>query len=123
MGGGQPYQRGSLGGEPVITKLVPLLPDFQSPLQCPRTSSLPPPLRSLPHSFRVGVLTLLRAVLSRSVVFEFASPWIVARQAPLSMGILRAGILEWVTMSSSRGSSQPRDQTQVSRLAGGFFAI
>ena len=29
--------------------------------------------------------------------------------------------LEWVAMSSSRGSSQPRDQTQVSCTAGGFF--
>ena len=32
-------------------------------------------------------------------------------------------ILEWVAMPSSRGSSQPRDWTQVSRLAGGFFTI
>ena len=32
----------------------------------------------------------------------------------LSMGILQARILEWVAMSSSRRSSQPRDQTQVS---------
>ena len=30
-------------------------------------------------------------------------------QAPLSMGILRARILEWVDMPSSRGSSQPGD--------------
>ena len=29
-------------------------------------------------------------------------------------GILWARILEWVAMSSSRGSSQPRDQTRVS---------
>ena len=29
-------------------------------------------------------------------------------------GILQARILEWVAMSSSRGSSQPRDQSQVS---------
>ena len=29
-------------------------------------------------------------------------------------GILQARILEWVAMSSSRGSSRPRDQTQVS---------
>ena len=29
-------------------------------------------------------------------------------------GILQARILEWVAISSSRGSSQPRDQTQVS---------
>ena len=50
-------------------------------------------------------------------------PWTVARQAPLSMGILQATILEWVAMPSSRGSSQPRDQTQASLIAGGFFAI
>ena len=38
------------------------------------------------------------------------------------MGILQARILEWVAMPSSRGS-QPRDQTYVFRIAGGFFAI
>ena len=38
-------------------------------------------------------------------------------------GILQARILEWVAMPSSRGSSQPRDQTQVSCIAGGFFTI
>ena len=31
-------------------------------------------------------------------------------------GILQAGILEWVTMPSSRGSSQPKDRAQVSCL-------
>ena len=36
-------------------------------------------------------------------------------------GILQPRILEWVTFSFSRGSSQPRDWTQVSPLAGGFF--
>ena len=36
-------------------------------------------------------------------------------------GILQARILEWVTFPFSRGSSQPRDQTQVSHIAGGFF--
>ena len=39
-------------------------------------------------------------------------------------GILQARILEWVAMSSSRGSSWPRDQTQTlisPALAGGFF--
>ena len=30
-------------------------------------------------------------------------------------------ILEWVTYSFSRGTSQPRDQAQVSHIAGGFF--
>ena len=37
--------------------------------------------------------------------------------------ILQARILEWVAMPFSRGSSQPRDQTQVSCIAGGFFTI
>ena len=36
-------------------------------------------------------------------------------------GILQARILEWVTFPFSRGSSQPRDRTQVSHITGGFF--
>ena len=36
-------------------------------------------------------------------------------------GILQARILEWVAVSFSRGSSQPRDRTQVSHIAGRFF--
>ena len=36
-------------------------------------------------------------------------------------GILQAKILEWVAFPFSRGSSQPRDQSQVSHTAGGFF--
>ena len=47
------------------------------------------------------------ALLSRSVMSDSATPWTVARQAPLSMGILQARILEWVVMPSSGGSSQP----------------
>ena len=36
-------------------------------------------------------------------------------------GILLARILEWVSFPFSRASSQPRDQIQVSHIAGGFF--
>ena len=36
-------------------------------------------------------------------------------------GILQARMLEWVAMPFSRGSSQPRNWTQVSHIAGGFF--
>ena len=36
-------------------------------------------------------------------------------------GILQARILEWVAFPFSRGSSWPRDQTQVSCIAGSFF--
>jgi len=35
--------------------------------------------------------------------------------------ILQARILKWVAFSFSRGSSQPRDQTQDSHIAGSFF--
>ena len=42
-------------------------------------------------------------------------------RAPLSMGILQA--MEWVAISSSRRSSQPRVGTQVSHIAGGFSTI
>ena len=37
------------------------------------------------------------------------------------MEILQATIMEWIAMPSSRGFFQPRDQTQVSRIEGGFF--
>ena len=36
-------------------------------------------------------------------------------------GILQARVLEWIAFPFSIGSSQPRDQTRVSWLAGGFF--
>ena len=38
-------------------------------------------------------------------------------------GILQARVLEWVAISFSRGSSRPRDQTQVSHIAGRRFTI
>ena len=37
------------------------------------------------------------------------------------LGLLQARILEWTAFPFSRGSSQPRDRTQVSWIAGGFF--
>ena len=50
---------------------------------------------------------------------------LVAQSSPTlsDHGILQARILEWVAMPSSRGSSQPWDQTQVSSIAGRFFTI
>ena len=36
-------------------------------------------------------------------------------------GILQARILEWVALPFSSRSSQPRDRTQVSHIAGRFF--
>ena len=58
-----------------------------------------------------------------SHVWLFATPWTLAHQAPLSMGF--SGQEHWsgLAMPSSRRSSQPRDQTQVSHIAGRFFTI
>ena len=39
------------------------------------------------------------------------------------LGILQARILEWAAIPFPRGSSQPRDQTKVSCIAGGFFTV
>ena len=36
-------------------------------------------------------------------------------------GILQARILQWVAIPFSKGFSQPRDRTQVSHIASGFF--
>ena len=38
-------------------------------------------------------------------------------------GILQARILEWVAIPFSRGSSQPRNQTQVFCITGRYFTI
>ena len=38
-------------------------------------------------------------------------------------GILQARLLEWVAILFSRESFEPRDQTQVSCIAGSFFTI
>ena len=84
-------------------------------------------------------------------IWLFVTPWTIACQAPLSMGfsrkeycsglacphpgdcsppgssvhgILQARIVEWFAISSSRGSSRPRDQTCVSSspsLSSKFF--
>ena len=53
----------------------------------------------------------------------FVTQWTVAHQAPLSMRILQARILEWVSLPCSRGCSQRRDQIQVSWFADEFFTV
>ena len=60
-----------------------------------------------------GPVLCLVAVLSD----PFATPWTVACHVPLPMEF------ECVAMPTSMGSSQPRNQTQVSHIAGGLFTI
>ena len=65
--------------------------------------------------FLYSLCELITESESGSVIRLFATPWTVVH------GILQARILEWVAFPFSRGSSQLRDQTQVSRIAGRFF--
>ena len=67
----------------------------------------------------IAVYCVVCAVLSCSVRSDSLWPC----QAPLPMGILQARMLEWVAMRSSRGSSQSRNRTQISRIAGRFFVV
>ena len=52
-----------------------------------------------------------------------AIPWTVALQVPFVHGIFPTRILEQFAISSSRGSSQPRDRSMSPALGGGFFTI
>ena len=57
---------------------------------------------------------------------EFDSLWTHGLYSPPGFsvyGILQARILEWVAVPFSRGSSQPKDRTQVSHIAGRFFTV
>ena len=67
---------------------------------------------------RIGWLDRLNEHVSEShlVVSDSATPWTYTVH-----GILQANILEWVAFPFSRRSSLPRDRTQVSHVAEGFF--
>ena len=81
------------------------------------------PVDSLPSEppGKLIPLNQFSSIQCLSCVQLFATSWAVAHQAPLSMEILQARILEWVAMPSSRGSSKPKDRTQIFHTAGGFF--
>ena len=60
---------------------------------------------------------------SRSVVSTSLRPLDCSLSGSSVHGILQARILEWVAISFSRGSSQARDRTRVSCIAGGCFIV
>ena len=66
----------------------------------------------LPHCRQI-LYHLLLLLNHFSCVWLCVTLWTAAFQAPLSMGILQARILEWVAISSSRGFSQPRNPTAL----------
>ena len=110
---------------PCLRLLVALEPRPGPCSLCSPTSPFlsPSPPQDLPTR---GCNTVARGKgrqVSGSCVRLFATLWAIARQAPLPTGILQARILKWTAVSSSRGSSRPRDQTQVSHMASRFFTF
>ena len=66
------------------------------------------------------VICLRGCVLVTQSCLTLCNPMDCSPPSSSVHGILQARILEWVTMPFSRGSSWPRDQTQVYRIAGRF---
>ena len=69
--------------------------------------------------FQDDYLVVERAI--RSVCQTLCNPVDYSPPESSVHGIFQARILKWVVIPFSRGSSQPRVQTQVSLSAGGFF--
>ena len=57
----------------------------------------------------------------KSLKVKSESRSVVSNPMDIVHEILQTRILEWVAFPFFRGSSQSRDQTQVSYIAGGFF--
>ena len=75
-------------------------------------------------SITVALHFVSQEVLSSVLAFVKVSQSCLTLCGPMDCtvhGILQARILEWVVVPFSRGSSQPRDQIQVSCIAGGFL--
>ena len=76
---------------------------------------------SLPLCHQRSPLLIFLIVLVRKVKVSQACPTLCDPIDYTVHGILQANILEWIAFPFSRGSSQPRDRTQVSHIAGRFF--
>ena len=94
------------------------------------SKSLRCPGGPLHHQWKIRLyfidLSCLCVLSHSSVSSDFATPWTL--QLPLGFSVHRifqARILQWVAISSSRGSSQLKDWTHVSSvscIAGRFFS-
>ena len=75
-----------------------------------------PPCQPLTSVWLLGVGVLVTQLCATvCILMNYSPPGFSVH------GILQARILEWVAIPSSRGSSQPRDLTLVSCIAGGSF--
>ena len=76
---------------------------------------------SLGYTVGLGWLSILTAMcLVTQSCLTFSNPMDCSPPGSSVHGISQARIQEWVDFSSSRRFSQPRDRTQVSRIAGRF---
>ena len=80
-------------------------------------------VRELDPTCSMTVKMKLSENKSHSVMSDSCNPMDCSPPGSSVHGILQARILEWVAISFSRRSFQPKDRTQVSCVAGGFFAI
>ena len=106
--------------------------EYWSGLPCPPTGDLPNPGIELPSLMS---LALAGRFFTSSIICkaqESVWKWKWVTQSCLTLcnptdcivhGVLQARILEWVVLPFSRGSSQPRDLTQVSWIAGRCFTV
>ena len=79
--------------------------------------------KSKPTIFRWRKCILFVLVLVAQSCLTLCSPMDSSLPGSSAHGVLQARILEWVAISFSRGSSQPRDWTWVSCVAGRFFTV
>ena len=88
------------------------LPPHPTPLGCHRALAL----GSWHHTANFRRLSILHMVVympSRLSHVDSLKPYAHSLPGSSVQGILQAGILEWVAISSSRGSFLPRDQSHV----------
>ena len=107
------------------------LPDPRTEPRSPalQADSLPSEPPGEPKNTGVGILSLLQGIFltQESNQGLLHCRWLLChpmdRDLPGSSihGIFQARILEWVPISFSRGSSQPKDRTWVSHTAGRLF--
>ena len=101
-----------------------------SPLHLPSEFIFYLPLQVSPHSNPINHaadVALIAGICLKVLVAQWyptlCDPMDYSPPGSSVHGILQARIVEWVAISYSRGSSWPRDQTQVSCIAGRFFTV
>ena len=75
------------------------------------------------HSFRKEVFTECLSSEVAQLCLTLHDPMDCGPPGSSIHGIFQARVLEWVAVSFSRGSSQPRDQARVSRIVGRRFTL